>query len=157
MKVYLIRHAHAVDGEDLGRDEQRYLSQRGRRAAREVGGVLRQKQVEVDLILTSPLVRAVQTAELVAQALDHLGVITVLPALVPGVPARVAAAELPALGASVAVIGHEPGISMLGAYLCGVPAFPPLRPGQVSLVEDGQPRWFIHPETLAVDRLLVGV
>ena len=57
----------------------------------------------------------------------------------------------------VTQIGHDPGISMLGAYLCGVPAFPPLRPGQVSLVEDGQPRWFIHPETLAVDRLLVGV
>jgi hypothetical protein len=44
---------------------------------------------------------------------------------------------------------------MLGAYLTARPAFPPLRPGQVSVVEDGQPRWFVHPETLAQDRLLI--
>ena len=157
MKVYLIRHAHAVDEDGLLRDEQRYLSARGRRAAREVGHVLHQAQVQVDAILTSPLVRAVQTAELLADMLDFTDVIEVLPALVPGVPPRLVATELAVRGAAVAVIGHEPSISSLGALLVGIPAFPPMRPAQVSLIEDGRPQWFIHPETLAKERLLVGV
>jgi phosphohistidine phosphatase len=155
VQVYIIRHGHAVDeGPGLG-DEQRYLSKKGRKAVREIGRALRDEKVELDAILTSPLVRAVQTAELLAERLDFLGVIEVLPQLCPGVPPRLVAAELPSRGVRVAVVGHEPGLSMLGAFLCGRPAFPPLRKGQVSLVEDGHPRWFLNPDTLERDRLLI--
>lgn len=155
VQVYLIRHGHAVDGGGAISDEQRYLTKKGRKTMREVGRVLKEAGVVLDAVLTSPLVRAVQTAELVAERLDFLGLIEALPALVPGVPVRVAAAELASRGASVAVVGHEPGISMLCAYLAGRPSFPPLNKGQVVLIEDGRAAWFVHPETLERQHLRV--
>jgi phosphohistidine phosphatase len=155
VQVYLIRHGHAVDEGAGISDEQRYLTKKGRKTMREVGRVLKEAGVELDAVLTSPLVRAVQTAELVAERLDFLGLIEALPALVPGVPVRVAAAELASRGAAVAVVGHEPGISMLCAYLAGRPSFPPLSKGQVVLIEDGKAAWFVHPETLERRHLLV--
>lgn len=158
-----MRHAHAVPagpGTDGGTDgvtadAHRHLSASGRRAAREVGRVLRAQGVELDAIFTSPLCRAVQTAELLAGVTDFLGTVQVLSSLAPGVPAPVAARDLLGRGACVAVVGHEPGIAGLGAQLCGRPSFPPFRPGQLACIEDGQPRFYIHPETLAVDRLLL--
>jgi phosphohistidine phosphatase SixA len=78
-----------------------------------------------------------------------------MPSLAPGVPPRAAAAELASRGASVAVVGHEPSMSALGALLSGRPSFPPFRTGQVSLIEDGQPVWWLDPETLQIDRLLI--
>ncbi|HRI53413.1 MAG TPA: histidine phosphatase family protein, partial [Pseudomonadota bacterium] len=62
MKVYLIRHGHAVDESGTISDEQRYLTKKGRKTVREVGRVLKEAGVELDAVLTSPLVRAVQTA-----------------------------------------------------------------------------------------------
>lgn len=160
MQIYIIRHGLAIDaGGDTHaltlRDEQRYLTQKGRMGVRQVGRKLKGEGVRFDAILTSPLCRAVQTAELLAEATDFTDVVEVLPALQPGVPPRICAGELPSRGLSVALVGHEPGQSMLGAFLVGRPGFPPLRPGQVSLVEDGQARWFLHPETLQLDRLLL--
>ena len=136
-------------------DEHRYLNLVGRRRAREVGARLAQEGVELDAVVTSPLVRAVQTAELVSERLGFLGELEVLPQLAPGVPARLAGGELAARGVSVAVFGHAPGISDLGAYLCARPSFPGLKPGCCALIEDGRPMWWIDPETLALDRLLL--
>lgn len=155
MKVYLIRHGHAIDAEDNLTDEQRFLTKKGRKGVREVGRALKEAGVVFDAILTSPLVRAVQTAELIAERTDFLDVVEVLPALVPGVPPRVAARDLAARGASVALVGHEPGMSALGAFLCGRPAFPSFRKGQVSLIEDGKGIWFLHPDTLVCERLII--
>jgi phosphohistidine phosphatase len=153
--VYLIRHGHAIDEGPGLSDESRYLTKKGRKTVREVGRVLRDLGIELDAILTSPLVRAVQTAELLAERTDYIEVIEALPALAPGIPPRIAATELSTRGAQVAVVGHEPGLSMLGAYLTGRPAFPPLRKAQVSAIHDGKPLWMIHPDTLEKDRLLI--
>ena len=155
MLVYIIRHGHAIDEGPGLSDEARYLSKKGRKIVREVGRVLRSLGVEFDAILTSPLVRAVQTAELLAERTDFVEVIEALPSLAPGVTPRIAAGELASRGVHVAVVGHEPGLSMLGAYLTGRPSFPPLRKAQVSVVQDGKPLWFIHPETMEKERLLI--
>lgn len=155
VKIYLIRHAHAVDEARGLSDEYRYLSTKGRRVMREVGRALAQAGVELDAILTSPLVRAVQTAEILAERLGFVGVVEALPALAPGVPPRIAAAELPARGTAVAVVGHEPGISALGALLAGRPSFPPFKKAQVCLVERGQALWTLNSDTLEMDRLLL--
>ncbi len=157
MKVYLVRHASAVpEGPHLP-DARRYLDAEGRRVARAVGRWLRKEGVALDALLTSPLPRAVQTAELLAEALDFLGVIEVLGALAPEVPPRVVALELQARreADAVAVVGHEPGISALGALLVGQPSFPPMRPAQVALVDGTAPRWMLRPDTLTVDALRV--
>jgi phosphohistidine phosphatase SixA len=52
---------------------------------------------------------------------------------------RIAATQLPATGASVVVVGHEPSISNLGAFILGRPSFPPFRTAQCFALEDGKP------------------
>src|SRR5262245_39952998 len=106
MRIYLIRHAHAVDeGRDVP-DEARWLNATGRGAAGVVGAKLREAGHSFDAVLTSPLVRAVQTAELVAAAVGYPGEIVASRALEPGVPPRAVVGELAAQGVSVAVVGH---------------------------------------------------
>jgi len=123
MRLYLCRHASAVDGDAQTVDESRWLTAFGRDEARRVGGVLRAGDAPAH-ILTSPLVRAVQTAELLAQATGYRGEIKVLPALAPegrlssvlsGVAERVDTSE------SVYLVGHEPQMSGWGTILMGRP------------------------------------
>jgi phosphohistidine phosphatase len=156
VKLYLVRHADAVDGEALA-DAHRWLSPEGRRVARAVGQRLHDEGVRVDLVLTSPLVRAVQTAELLVEAVGDPGMVEAAPWMQPGVPpqAAVEALRQRRLPGAVALVGHMPGISALGALLVTRPSFPGFRPGQVALVEDGAPVWQLHPGTLQLDRLLV--
>jgi len=115
--------------------------------ARQVGERLRDDEIEPDLIVTSPLVRAVQTAELVARGLKHRGVVEVVPALAPDGSVRRAAADLEARAGLVAAVGHEPAISALAAHLVGrgVTAF---RKGQALLVDDGRVVYALDPESM---------
>src|SRR5205814_518782 len=83
--------------------------------------------VAPDVILSSPLPRAVQTAELLAASLDYLGPVSSLRCLEPAAQPRIASAAILAAGSSVIVVSHEPAISTLGAFLLGVPAFPQFR------------------------------
>jgi phosphohistidine phosphatase len=108
---------------------------------------LKQAGVTFDVLLTSPLVRAVQTAELVAHALGFRELVVAWPTLAPGGSLRRTADELAARGASVACVGHEPSISALCALAIGESSFPSFRPGQVTLVEDGRPIWTLSPDT----------
>ena len=155
MNIYLVRHSRAVD-EGLGlADEDRYLSSQGRDLAVRVGQRLAEVGIALDRVLTSPLVRAVQTAELFVQGLGaNLEVVT-LPLLAPGYPPQLAVERLSGYGTSLALVGHEPTISALGAVLVQRPAFPPFRPMQVAAIENGEPRWTLRPDTLELDRLLV--
>src|SRR5579871_6042564 len=81
MRVTLIRHAEA--GDDAPRDEDRSLTARGREDARRLGQALARRGVEFSLMVTSPLVRAVQTAEIVAAEIGYRDRITVTDLLVP--------------------------------------------------------------------------
>lgn len=139
MRIYLVRHGDAVPEEDAGSDRDRWLSPRGREAARILGRLLRETRVEPDAIVCSPLPRAVQTAELVAASVDYIGHIESWRCLEPSAQPRVAANQLAALGKSVIVVGHEPSISALGAFLLGRPSFPPFRTAQCCAIEDNKP------------------
>ncbi len=155
MKVYLVRHAEAVP-EDVGLgDDDRFLSPRGREHARILARLLREQAVELDAVLSSPLPRAVQTAELVADGLDYLGSIEVLPALRPGAHPRVAATELVTRGMSVLVVGHEPMISSLGAHLLGRPAFPAFRTAQCCAIEHNAPTFSARADVRQTAALFV--
>ena len=68
MEIYLIRHGIAVDRGTYDDDEQRPLTTKGRSKTTKVTDTLLAKGVEFDLILSSPLVRAYQTAEILRQA-----------------------------------------------------------------------------------------
>lgn len=139
MQIYLVRHGDAVPEEDAGSDRDRWLSPRGREAARALGRLLREQSVAPDAILSSPLPRAVQTAELLAAGLDYLGAITTLRCLEPSAQPRVAGSAILAAGGSVLVVSHEPAISALGAHLLGLTAFPQFRTAQCCAIERGKP------------------
>jgi phosphohistidine phosphatase len=139
VNIYLVRHAEAVPEEDAGSDRDRWLSPRGREAARVLGRLLREQRFELDAIVCSPLPRAVQTAELIAASVDFLGAIRSLRCLEPSAHPRVASGEIAAAGATVLVVGHEPSISALGGFLLGRPSFPPFRTAQCFAIENGKP------------------
>ena len=139
MKIFLVRHGDAVPEEVAGSDRDRWLSPRGREAARVLGKLLREQRIELGTILCSPLPRAVQTAELLAQSLDYLGGISSLRCLEPSAHPRVAANHVTSAGSAVMVVGHEPSISALGALLLGRPSFPPFRTAQCCAIEQGKP------------------
>jgi phosphohistidine phosphatase len=139
MRIYLVRHGDAVPEEDAGSDRDRWLSPRGREAARMLGRLLREQNIDPDTIVCSPLPRAVQTAELLAASLDYIGAISSWRCLEPSAMPRIAANQVAAAGLSVVVVGHEPSISALGAYIIGRPSFPPFRTAQCFALENGKP------------------
>ena len=131
------------------------MSLRGREAARVLGRLLREQSVTPDAILSSPLPRAVQTAELLAASLDFLGPICSRRCFEPSAHPRVAAQELSGAGRAVIVVSHEPAISTLGAFLLGLPAFPSFRTAQCCAIEDGKPTFTARSDLATVQTLIV--
>lgn len=143
MQVFLIRHAAAVDETLALRDPHRHLTPGGREQARRLGDRLRWHDCAPTHVWTSPLARAVQTAELLAGALQTDACVESLPALAPeGSPRDVAAAvRALAAGAAVVLIGHEPSLSGVGALLVGAPDFEGLGKAEAARIVDGVLRW----------------
>jgi phosphohistidine phosphatase len=74
MNIYLIRHAAAVKiDNEINEDSFRYLSPSGRNHSYEIAKKLKEHRVHFDIIFSSPLVRALQTAEIFANVLHHKG------------------------------------------------------------------------------------
>lgn len=142
--ILLMRHADAVDESATIRESHRFLTLEGRRQALTIGLRLREQRIAVDMIYCSPLMRAVQTAELVAATLRFSGAVEALPALAPGGDAHVAA-ELSGRTGCVLAVGHEPALSAIGALMCRSRSFPPLHKAQVFLIEDEHPVWSLGP------------
>jgi phosphohistidine phosphatase len=125
LKLYLIRHEEAEPGYDIP-DGHRALTGKGRQRMHATGKLVRE-HADIDLVYTSPLVRAVQTAEILVDELGFdepvlaRGVIASPPslraliALIDGVTADVR---------GLAIVGHEPTLSELSAELLALPAYP---------------------------------
>ena len=122
MRLLMIRHAIAEDRDAFAKrgrpDDERPLTDDGREKMRQAARGLRGVVKVVDLIGTSPLVRAVQTAEIVSDTYD--GVETV------AVPALEPSSELSAMMRFlrsaeklrvVAIVGHEPHLGRLASWL----------------------------------------
>jgi phosphohistidine phosphatase len=160
MRVTLIRHAEAAD--DAPRDEVRSLTERGRADARRVGRALARRGVRFSLMVSSPLYRAVQTAEIVAAAIDYRGRILSSDLLVPEAPPARVIAFLEGIAAekSVALVAHEPILSALAAALTHKPRHGALRKAEalrIRLAEGpgakGLARWRIDPVSGRRERL----
>ncbi len=141
--MFLIRHAAAIDETLELRDPARHLTAEGRTQATSLGDRLRWHDCEPTHIWTSPLVRAVQTAELVATGLQSKVAVEVSPELAPDGAPRALTAALATLPATavVVLVGHEPGLSAVGALLAGDPEFPALTKAEAARIVDGQLRW----------------
>jgi phosphohistidine phosphatase len=118
MQLVLIRHARAEERMLFKRDRTRALTQDGQRRMRKAVRGLHALLPGLTLIATSPLLRARQTAEIVAAG--YAGIDTVsLPALSPGVAPRAVLAWLRAqpADAMLALVGHEPDLGLLAGWL----------------------------------------
>jgi phosphohistidine phosphatase len=122
MRLYLVRHAEAAPGEP---DEERRLTPEGRNQSRRVGERLAAASPRPTAVLTSPLLRARETAELIAEPLG----LDVEPdeRLRPGASADDVRAAVAGRAEAVVVVAHQPDCGRIAAALTGgaEPAFPP--------------------------------
>jgi phosphohistidine phosphatase len=122
VQLVIVRHAEAASGEP---DELRPLTPAGREVARALGQRLQRDGVRPDAVLTSPLLRARETAQELARPAG----LEAEPdeRLAPGATAADVRAAAEERGETVVVVGHQPDCSRIAADLTGgeEPAFPP--------------------------------
>ena len=137
-----MRHAEAVDETLTLRDPYRHLTMRGRQQARGLGDRLRWHDCVPSRIWASPLVRAVQTAELVATAFGSETPVEIVPDLAPDGNAREVHQAIRALPAETAImlVGHEPSITAIGSLIVAS-SFDALDKAQAARIVDGILRW----------------
>jgi phosphohistidine phosphatase len=138
--VFLVRHAEAIDETLELRDPMRHLTAHGREQARALGDRMRWHDCTPIQIWSSPLVRAVQTAELLATGLETNVAVEVAPLLAPGEDARAIINALKALTGDVVLVGHEPGMSALATLLVGKDVGT-IAKAEAIRIADGQLRW----------------
>jgi phosphohistidine phosphatase len=160
MRVLLLRHAEAVDMRSAPSDHDRWLTDTGRQTATKVGKALARLDLQYSCIYTSPLVRAVQTAEILAAThLAFRGPLEVQTALSSEVGSTAQALEPLEHAADddlLVMVTHMPKIGVLAGHLCQLPTFPSFQTSSACLlsIEGGKGRfqWMLDPETLEIKR-----
>lgn len=115
VKIYLMRHAHAVTEEE---DPKRPLSKRGRRQVEDMAAFFQQrKNLDVERVWHSPLLRAVQTADLFCDQLEIDGTRRMIDGLLPFDDVGGVARRLSGFGYPLLIVGHEPHLGRLAADL----------------------------------------
>jgi phosphohistidine phosphatase len=126
MKVVLVRHAKAAPGDP---DELRALTPEGHEQARRLGEQLRADGIDPDAVLTSPLLRARETAADLGfgepEPVDELS---------PGATAEDVRAAVAGRGDTVVIVGHQPDCSRIMAALRGG-AEPPFPTASAQIIE----------------------
>lgn len=119
MNLYLIRHAIAEEESPSGEDSQRELTDKGAKKMRLVAKGLRTLGVEFDLIVSSPYLRAVQTAEILAEVFKMKKNALASENLIPMGDPDMLLAEINEKYTvnSLAIVGHEPYLSALVSLL----------------------------------------
>jgi phosphohistidine phosphatase len=138
--IYLLRHGEAERGD--GDDAARRLTDKGERQSQAAGQALAALGAEIDACLTSPKVRADNTARLACQALG----------LEPEVAGELSGGGFDSLGLAagrgdVMLVGHEPDFSNEIARLSGARA--KLRKGGLAILDGGILLALLRPEDLA--------
>jgi phosphohistidine phosphatase len=159
MRLYVMRHGPAEDLSATGRDEDRELTPQGRDRVRDVVRLLVREGEMPGQVLTSPLVRASQTADLViaaAKAGGWEGAAETAYALAPGGNGVELVWKLQHVAAvGPMIVGHEPDLSSLVATLLGQPAPLPMDKAMVVALDIGHGptatlRFIVDPRTLAL-------
>jgi phosphohistidine phosphatase len=124
MQLYIVRHGIAIDREDpkCPPDPQRYLTEEGIEKTKQVAKGLAALGVTADLLLSSPYVRAAQTAEIFAAALDYAKqkirrTDLLLPGAEPSLLFRELAKDRQA--SSIFLFGHAPQLDDIVATALG--------------------------------------
>jgi phosphohistidine phosphatase len=160
MTLYLVRHAIAeARGPVWPDDHERPLTTRGITRMREIALRLADRGVQVEQIWSSPLVRARQTADVLAPLWTTSRQVAVVQELAPGhATARVGKALVEqsarTTDAAVALVGHEPDLGLLTAWLIGARSPLPFKKGGVARVDfaatfsagTGTLAWLVTPK-----------
>lgn len=119
MKIHFIRHAQAVTRSALLPDEYRTLTCRGRKRFRKVAASLKKTGFNPDIIITSSRIRAVQTADILAESLLYNREL----AIADGLAGEYGLQELEGILSTfqqpkeIAIIGHEPSLGRVVSAL----------------------------------------
>ena len=121
MRLFLVRHAEAGPGEP---DDLRTLTSHGKWQAKELGQRFKKHGIHPDAVLSSPLLRARQTADAIAAAAGIVAEPDEL--LAPGATADSVRAAVAGRGETVVIVGHQPDCGQIAAAISGgePPAFP---------------------------------
>ena len=160
MLLYILRHAEAEA--KIVSDYERRLTTHGHEQAKSVGCFCSEHKIFPEIILTSPVVRAKQTAEEVFAVLKK-GELIEVPWMACGMDPNVAFEELPTYKKfkSVMIVGHNPDLTYLIATLLGLKnAFSfEVRKGSLTVIEvkefsfgSGVLKWSLPPELLEVQK-----
>jgi phosphohistidine phosphatase len=151
MNLFLLRHANA-DWPDWNKpDDERPLTKRGKKESRQAAKFLERLKVSIDLIITSPLPRAAQTAKIVAHSLEVE--LCEDEKLAPGFDATKLRALLKRQRSQdLMIVGHEPDFSGVVRALTGGRI--KLAKAGIALVELGQHTmrgrllWLVSPREI---------
>ncbi len=157
MKLFLVRHGIAVDSLDgeIKTDAQRPLTLPGRNEAELVARGLKRAGNKPDLLVTSPLVRARQTAAIFADVYKLEGKEEICEALAPGGQVSDLYEFLKGIKAeSIALFGHEPDMGELAQTLLGAEFNIPFKKAAVCRIDvwemppssPGVLKWFMPPK-----------
>jgi len=159
MELYLIRHGIAADrGKDWPDDSKRPLTPDGVARLRKAARGLNALGIGFDQIVTSPLVRTRQTADVFAEDLKDHPPIATSDALAPAGSSASVIQEITrhARKARVALVGHEPNLGELAAQLIGARTPLEFKKGGLCRIDfdmlppkgGGMLRWFLTPKML---------
>jgi phosphohistidine phosphatase len=137
--LWLLRHAEAADGRP---DDERPLTAQGTRHAEAAGRALARLGMNIDACLSSPKLRALQTAQL---ACEPLGVSVTIEQALAGEPFDIH--ELTAGLGDVLLVGHDPSFSLTLHDLTGTQAR--MRKGGLAGVAKGELVVLMRPTELA--------
>ena len=137
MRIYLVRHSEAVNRVPPMPDEARTLSARGRVSFREMARRFREAGGDPSRILTSPLIRAVQTAEILSEAIRYEGEVLADPRLSPGFDVAKLGAVLDECPAEteIVLVGHEPDLGDILTGLLSLPQGVAMRKGSIAALD----------------------
>jgi phosphohistidine phosphatase len=158
-EIYLVRHAIAAErGDDWPDDSKRPLTERGISRFKESVGGLKELDAVIEEIFSSPLVRARQTGDLLAAGVEGRPSVKLLDALAPGQPPATVMAQLAKVAKRrcIALVGHEPDLGELAAYLIGARRPMPFKKGGICRIDvaslstksAGTLVWFVTPKIL---------
>jgi phosphohistidine phosphatase len=119
LTLYILRHAEAEP--EANSDAERELTPKGRDQAKKMGRFCREQEIFPELLLTSPLVRAEQTAKLVWKELGEKTKLEIASFLSAGMQPEAALTHIGKLSSrdSLMLVGHEPDLSQFIAAVIG--------------------------------------
>jgi phosphohistidine phosphatase len=129
MKLYILRHGDAVEhGDPRYKENERPLTPKGIQRTKQLAHVLREMEISFDAVLTSPLTRARETAEIVARGLKLDTKVQLSEHLTPSGSMEELVHQVNTIRPApknVVLVGHEPYLSGFISLLCtGGPGLP---------------------------------